>query len=803
LADFEAWAPAHDDLFDLITLVHVFEHFYDPVAAIRKLRSIVAEDGRVFIRIPDSDVAGRDQHLTPDHFKIHPFMYCRAALLELLAQTRDCFELESASPMGGAGQSDFVLRPISKAPRIAMGMIAKNEERDLPRALSSLVRALDGAVILDTGSTDSTMQVARDATAPIGGVVEKYLGASERDDAGEWRLQDFSAARNEYLRQLEASGFDWVINLDADDELVGARALRRLMYDASVDAYQFLVRDGGHSWQSHRMWRLRKGIAYQGRCHEYPSHGHCRSAVATHVEVQHNGEPSPNQENANARNLRMLMREWEDGQNTRTAFYIANTHRDAGRFAEAADWYDKRIKLGEGIGLDKDFRDEWLFAQLYRSRMLAAMSRWGEAELAARAGRAIAPDWCEFGMQVARIKYAQKQWASAIDEALRCCNRSVPATTLWREADCYTDQPPRLISWCHEHLGNATQALAWAEIARSKIGKPDKEWDDRIARLCTVVSVQAMTAPRRERRIAIHRPGAIGDVVMSLNLIGPLKAANPGCQVDYFCDKGIGDMLRPLMLAAGVDEVLNCGVLPQGRDEYDRVVDLIGYLQPGYPEKPLERHVLEQFAIELGLPKLAGVGALSLPRPKRPAFATFIGPYVTLQMRAAWSPYKNWPLERWRQVVRALPDIQFCQIGSRDEIYLGEPNTFLCGGDMSDAIAAIANAELHLGVDSFAQHVAHIRWVEEGVGRRVPSVILFGSTQVSGTGYPDNVNLAAGLECQPCFREDPRLSRMPRDPCPFMQRGLHQCMDEITVDDVVAAIRKVWTSVTAPKPEAA
>lgn len=98
--------------FDLITLIHVFEHMYDPLAALRKLRSIIADDGRVFLRLPDHHVPGFERDLTPHHYSIHPYFHCFTSILQALCEVRDCFVVESTTRMVGSGQRDIVLRPL-------------------------------------------------------------------------------------------------------------------------------------------------------------------------------------------------------------------------------------------------------------------------------------------------------------------------------------------------------------------------------------------------------------------------------------------------------------------------------------------------------------------------------------------------------------------------------------------------------------------------------------------------------------------------------------------------------------------
>ena len=109
MADFEAITDAQirewtaTERFALITMVHVFEHMYDPLAALAKLRRLVADDGRVFIRLPDHGVAGFERDLTPGHFTIHPYFHALGSLLELCVQGGDLFDIESTAPMDGRG----------------------------------------------------------------------------------------------------------------------------------------------------------------------------------------------------------------------------------------------------------------------------------------------------------------------------------------------------------------------------------------------------------------------------------------------------------------------------------------------------------------------------------------------------------------------------------------------------------------------------------------------------------------------------------------------------------------------------
>lgn len=99
--------------FDLCTFVHSFEHMYDPIAAMRKLRRIIADNGAVFIRMPDNQVQGIERDLTPGHYTIHPFVHALSSIAELCART-GTFRIERTYELL-PGQRDILLRPITDA----------------------------------------------------------------------------------------------------------------------------------------------------------------------------------------------------------------------------------------------------------------------------------------------------------------------------------------------------------------------------------------------------------------------------------------------------------------------------------------------------------------------------------------------------------------------------------------------------------------------------------------------------------------------------------------------------------------
>jgi glycosyltransferase involved in cell wall biosynthesis/ADP-heptose:LPS heptosyltransferase len=793
MADFEAITEAQirewtaTERFALITLIHVFEHMYDPLAALAKLRRLVADDGRLFIRLPDHGVSGFERDLTPGHFTIHPYFHALPSLLELLVQGRDLFAIERTSTLDGAGQRDVVLKPLARKPMLLAGLIVKNEERDLPRCLASIESLVDGVVVVDTGSTDRTLAVAQSTIAkPV--YTQTYTGASRQDASGDWKLWDFGKARNVFVEEIERRGADWALWMDADDELLTPANLRRAMYWQAFDVFGVQIEADGQRWVHHRLWKTRRGIRFEGRCHEYPTMGGHSALTLTDSVIRHDAAPGGG-ESANARNLRILSEECAQAPTTRSVFYLANTHKDAARWREAIEWYAKRIAMGEG------FRDEWLFAWLYKARCERAAGDAAAAERTLLEATSRERGWAEFWTELAYIAYDQKRYQHTIGYALQAADLPISQSLLWREPNKYTDQPARMISWSYEHLGDLRAALDWAYRARERIGAADADWDARIRRLEGTQSSSAV-ARSAQPRIALLRPGAIGDIIMTLNLVPLLRAAYPGHAIHYACDRAIGNALGDLMRAAGVDAIEDYAVFPAQANGFARAFNLIGYpIAEGYPERPMRKHLIEYFADEMGL-AIDELPSLRLARPPRPAGLP--SRYVTLQAKSGWSAYKHWPQERWEAVLDTCKEIPVVQLGTADEPRVNGARHDYMGTPLSIAIALVGNATLHLGIDSFANHLTNYVWTAGNAdARRVPAVILWGSTQASAAGYAHNANLSLGLACQPCFREDPAVSRMPRGPCinppgQVYAHPRHACMHGISVERVVDELRRSW-----------
>ena len=146
--------------------------------------------------------------------------------------------------------------------RISLCMIVKNEEEVLARCLESVKEFADEIVIVDTGSTDNTKEIAR-AYTPL---VYDYA----------WQ-DDFASARN---FAFSKAGGDYLMWLDADDVLpqdnaekipVLKKALEDEMPDMVMCPYATAFTESGlpsMQFERERFMRRAANFVWQGRVHE-------------------------------------------------------------------------------------------------------------------------------------------------------------------------------------------------------------------------------------------------------------------------------------------------------------------------------------------------------------------------------------------------------------------------------------------------------------------------------------------------------------------------------------------------------
>lgn len=187
-------------------------------------------------------------------------------------------------------------------PSIALAMIVRNGAQGISSALLSAKFICSQMVVVDTGSTDDTPQIATRMGAEV-----YHL---------EWN-NDFSQARNFALDHCRT---DWVLVLDAD-EVLDEQSLKDnfyLMADSTtggitVQIHNALSTDGftSHTHSYTRLFRRDARIRFEGRIHEQIADSIQRLGLRiaqSSITIRHDGysEPSPAKIK---RNLELLQKE--------------------------------------------------------------------------------------------------------------------------------------------------------------------------------------------------------------------------------------------------------------------------------------------------------------------------------------------------------------------------------------------------------------------------------------------------------------------------------------------------------------
>jgi len=149
---------------------------------------------------------------------------------------------------------------------ISASLIVKDEEDNLSRCLKSINSIVDEIIIVDTGSKDTTKQIASRFTDKI------YDLKWEEEDG----LGNFARARNHSLSKCTS---DYILWIDADEELIHAPQLVSFIISDYYDSILVKQRscivvgdtlDGIDDSHHDRLFKNNKGIEFTGVVHEYP-----------------------------------------------------------------------------------------------------------------------------------------------------------------------------------------------------------------------------------------------------------------------------------------------------------------------------------------------------------------------------------------------------------------------------------------------------------------------------------------------------------------------------------------------------
>jgi len=256
---------------------------------------------------------------------------------------------------------------------LSVCLIVKNEADFLNECISSVQEIADQIVVVDTGSSDNTVSIAKSFNAKI----EHF----------KW-IDDFSAARN---RSLDLATGDWILHIDAD-ETVDANSqqlLLNLINSNEYDAYQLSVRNyhpktdmvAFQDSDQIRLFRNLPEFRFQNRVHEqiYPSLLKANAKIQnTDLLIHHYGYQHDNQQKSR-RNLPILEAITKENPNDAFSWFkLGETYKALQQSQSALDAFTKALSVPKDQRLDDRTR-EILFVrqaqlELHQDRYLESLN---------------------------------------------------------------------------------------------------------------------------------------------------------------------------------------------------------------------------------------------------------------------------------------------------------------------------------------------------------------------------------------------------------------------------------------------
>ncbi|MGE7980509.1 glycosyltransferase [Psychrobacillus sp. NPDC093200] len=242
---------------------------------------------------------------------------------------------------------------------ITLCMIVKDEEEVLHQCLSSVKEICDEIIIVDTGSTDKTKEIAREFT-------EKVIDFP-------W-INDFSAARN---FSFSHATMDYILWLDADDilrkeDLQKFKNLKKKL-DLSIDAvsmnYHIAFDEYGNpsfSFRRNRLVKRENYFKWIGPVHEYLEVG--GNILSADIAITHRKNDKSIHSIQSDRNLKIYEYRLKRGEEftPRDLYYYANELKDHSQFHKSTLYYQAFLATKKGW-VEDEIRACINMAECYRN----------------------------------------------------------------------------------------------------------------------------------------------------------------------------------------------------------------------------------------------------------------------------------------------------------------------------------------------------------------------------------------------------------------------------------------------------
>ncbi len=298
--------------------------------------------------------------------------------------------------------------------RISQCMIVKNEEKNIEKALTWGKDLMWEQIVVDTGSTDKTVEIA----AKLGAKIYHFP----------W-VDDFAAAKNYAIEQ--ALG-DWIAFLDADEYMTPDEAgkIKQFLlssecrrYDGVSTGWQQLDEDGNifSSATQVRFFRNHADIRYRRRIHEQLvslKGQQLRIADAVRsVSIFHTGyqKSALTEKKKNGRNVRLIKEELKEHPDDYEMLgYLGDEYYVDQEMKEAMHYYRRAIACMPEKIAEYDQRSAVTFTRLLTILTEGETASSSEAETIYRKAVMLLPQEADFDYIIGRYFAVSKEARKAI-----------------------------------------------------------------------------------------------------------------------------------------------------------------------------------------------------------------------------------------------------------------------------------------------------------------------------------------------------------------------------------------------------
>lgn len=341
---------------------------------------------------------------------------------------------------------------------IALCLIVKNEERNLPRLLESVKGLFDEIHITDTGSTDKTVEIAKE----FGATVHHF----------DW-VYDFSKARNYSFSHATT---DYLLWMDADDTLEGREAFLDFKDNISLADMWFATYDYSHdaagrcvcSFSRERVVRNNGKFEWKFFVHEgiTPIKGYAPSVLyATQWKIKH-WRSAEDIEQDKGRNLNIFQKNASEPMCGRMKFYWG---KELFENKKPLDAYPKLMEAAKAQDIELHDR---LMAVQYAALSAIELKQFDEAIAILQNTLPLAPGRAEFFNLIGECYLAQNKVAESIPyyHAARNCIKQVVAgiaPPTHRHDDSYDLAPTLQLARIYFNVGDYEKAIFFAEESKN------------------------------------------------------------------------------------------------------------------------------------------------------------------------------------------------------------------------------------------------------------------------------------------------------------------------------------------------